>query len=96
MRRMDTLDSTADFQLARVAGAIAEPARGGYRRYLGWTMSLLPVPANWRRAREVLAPIGESARGGSPPTETDLLHSALDAYEVPPDEVAPLVAWQSR
>ena len=24
--------------------ALAEPARGGYRRYLGWTMSLLPIP----------------------------------------------------
>ncbi|MGH9418996.1 MAG: Eco57I restriction-modification methylase domain-containing protein, partial [Thermoanaerobaculia bacterium] len=34
---------------------IAEPARGGYHRYLGWTVSLLPVPRDWRRAASILA-----------------------------------------
>ena len=36
---------------------IAEPARGGYRRYLAWTIARLPVPADWPRARAILAPI---------------------------------------
>ena len=35
--------------------AIAEPASGGYRRYLGWTVGLLPLPTDWPRAREILA-----------------------------------------
>jgi hypothetical protein len=32
--------------------ALAEPARGGYRRLLAWTMALLPVPDDWDRARD--------------------------------------------
>ncbi|HUQ97928.1 MAG TPA: N-6 DNA methylase, partial [Gemmatimonadaceae bacterium] len=42
---------------------LAEPARGGYRRYLGWTMALLPIPSEWDRKREALAGLG--ARAGS-------------------------------
>src|SRR5262249_26040261 len=53
--------------------AAAEPARGGYRRYLGWTLSLLPVPANWPRARAVLASLFDRACAGSPPSDLDLL-----------------------
>ncbi len=73
--------------------ALAEPARGGYRRYLGWTLSLLPVPTDWHRARDILAPIGEAAHRGSAPTEADLVDASLDAYGVPLQDVAPLVAW---
>lgn len=73
--------------------AVAEPARGGYRRYFGWTMSLLPLPSNWPRAREILAPLGEHARAGAPPTEIALLDASLAAYELDVDVVAPLVAW---
>jgi hypothetical protein len=75
--------------------AIAEPARGGYRRYLGWTMSLLPIPRDWERARAILGPIGERARGGAAPTENELLLASLEAYNVDHDTVAPLVAWMS-
>lgn len=75
--------------------AVAEPARGGYRRYFGWTMSLLPLPSNWPRAREVLAPLGERARCGTPPTEMELLDASLVAYGVNADVAAPLVAWAS-
>ena len=73
--------------------AIAEPARGGYRRYLGWTLALLPVPKDWLRAREILAPLAAAARDGHPPTEQDLLDACLAAYGVSRSLVAPLVAW---
>ena len=48
-------------------GAIAEPARGGYRRHFAWTMARLPVPDDWARARDVLAPLGARACGGIRP-----------------------------
>ncbi|MDB4873651.1 MAG: hypothetical protein JWM41_97 [Gemmatimonadetes bacterium] len=76
--------------------AIAEPARGGYRRYLGWTLSLLPMPTDWERARAVLAPLGERGRRGQPPSDSELFDASLDAYGVLRDCVAPLVAWQCR
>lgn len=72
---------------------IAEPARGGYRRYLGWTTALLPLPNNWRRARAVLAPLSERARSNNAPSDAELLDAALAAYELTLDAVAPLVAW---
>lgn len=75
--------------------AVAEPARGGYRRYFGWTVALLPVPADWSRARDILAPLGERARCGSPPSEVELLDAALAAYGLDAAVVAPLVAWTS-
>jgi hypothetical protein len=75
--------------------AAAEPARGGYRRYFGWTLALLPVPRDWARSRDILAPISERAHGGSPPTDTELLRAAIEAYAVDTDAVAPLVAWMS-
>jgi len=56
-------------------------------------MSLLPLPSNWPRAREILAPLGEHARAGAPPTEIALLDASLAAYELDVDVVAPLVAW---
>jgi hypothetical protein len=75
--------------------AVAEPARGGYRRYFGWTVALLPVPVDWSRARDILAPLGERARCGSPPSEVELLDAALAAYGLDAEVVAPLVAWTS-
>lgn len=73
--------------------ALAEPARGGYHRYLGWTLALLPVPTNWLRARDALAPIAAAARDGHPPTDLELLDACLDAYGISRSLVAPLVAW---
>jgi hypothetical protein len=73
--------------------ALAEPARGGYRRYLGWTLALLPVPTNWLRARDALAPIAAAVRDGHPPTDLELLDACLDAYRINRSLVAPLVAW---
>lgn len=72
--------------------AIAEPARGGYRRYFGWTLSLLPLPADWSRARDVLAPVGRDA-SRCPPSDHDLLDASLEAYGLEHDDVAPLIVW---
>jgi hypothetical protein len=75
--------------------ALAEPARGGYRRFLGWTMALLPLPSDWERARAALAPIAEQAlRGGEPRAIRDaLLEETLAAYQLRHADVAPLLAW---
>jgi hypothetical protein len=75
--------------------AIAEPARGGYHRYLGWTVSLLPIPADWSRARDFLSPLGAAAQLGVKPSESDLLDASLEAFRVARDEVEPLVEWMS-
>ncbi len=75
--------------------ALAEPARGGYRRYLGWTLALLPVPQDWMHARDVLAPLGAAARQGRPPSNHELLDACLSAYGVSRSLVAPLVAWST-
>jgi hypothetical protein len=75
--------------------ALAEPARGGYHRYLGWTLSLLPVPTEWERAREILAPLGLSGAAGEAVGEVALLEASADAYRVSTDDLAPLVAWSA-
>jgi hypothetical protein len=73
--------------------AIAEPARGGYHRYLGWTMSLLPLPIRWNRTRRVMAPLGERAMQGDIPSDDELLDAALDAYHIKREKVQPLLSW---
>ncbi|MDB4888521.1 MAG: hypothetical protein JWL61_376 [Gemmatimonadetes bacterium] len=73
--------------------AIAEPARGGWHRYLAWTVSLLPLPRDWERAREILAPLTERALLGKPPSTAELLTAACRAYRVRESDVAPLIAW---
>lgn len=69
---------------------LAEPARGGYHRFLGWTCALLPVPREWSRARTLLAPIGRAAAMGRPidPTSHDAL--VADAFGVPLASLAAL------
>lgn len=75
---------------------LAEPARGGYHRYLGWTMSLLPLPANWSRARSLLAPLAARALNGDAPGACELNDAATRAYRLRPADVAPLIAWAAR
>lgn len=75
---------------------IAEPARGGYRRYLGWTMSLFPLPIEWERARHELAPLCKRAMSGDAPTDAELLAAALAAYELSLEDVQPLLSWTNR
>lgn len=67
---------------------LAEPARGGYRRYLGWTMALVPLPARWDRT---VALLGEQdwAR-----CEGRLDDAVLEAYGLAASDVAPLLEWQ--
>jgi hypothetical protein len=72
---------------------IAEPARGGYHRYLGWTMSILPLPADWNHAIELLAPIASRAFEHRPPTPQQLQSIVLDAYRLSEDDVAALMKW---
>ena len=66
--------------------ALAEPARGGYRRYLGWTVGQLPLPRDWTRACAVLA---------SAPRDSDegLLERVLTAYRLSHADVAALLEW---
>jgi Eco57I restriction-modification methylase len=75
--------------------ALAEPARGGYRRFLGWTMALLPIPSDWHRARALLAPLAlEIMRSPEPATFRHiLLDTVLDAFHLRHRELDPLLAW---
>ena len=73
--------------------AIAEPARGGYHRYLGWTCARLPVPMDWPRARALLAPLGRDGAAGAPPSDALLTKVVCDAYDIDPVVVAPLLDW---
>ena len=75
---------------------LAEPARGGYRRYLGWTMASLPIPADWTHARALLAPAAEAALDGRPPSADELMDLSVRAYRVRRGDVAPLVTWVER
>lgn len=72
---------------------LAEPARGGYRRYLGWTVSLLPLPTEWEYARQQLAPLGARAMSGDVPGDAELLAASLEAYRLTLADVQPLLSW---
>jgi hypothetical protein len=72
---------------------IAEPARGGYKRFMGWTMSLLPLPRNWPRASEILTPLARCAMKGTSVSDDTFLGATLDAYSLGRDEVQPLLDW---
>lgn len=72
---------------------IAEPARGGYSRYLGWTMAMLPVPKRWESARALLAPLAERAIAGVPPDPPELTTAVLQALGIDECAVASLLEW---
>ncbi len=94
--RVDALTLMALLNSALVSAwlnAIAEPARGGWHRYLAWTVSLLPLPVDWPRAREILAPLAEQALRGDAPSAEALLDGACRAYRVRRTDMDPLVAW---
>ncbi len=76
--------------------AIAEPARGGYHRYLGWTMSRFPLPDDWARAVNILAPLARRALEGEPPSAPELADVTIRAYRVRPSDVAALMTWCLR
>jgi hypothetical protein len=79
---------------------LAEPARGGFRRFLGWTVAALPVPANWPHAVRLLAPLGERLahdagieRSADACTEHALDDAVARAYDVPRATLQPLLDW---
>jgi transposase len=74
--------------------AIAEPARGGWRRFLGWTVSALPTPTDWLRARTLLAPLGRRRALGDPPSPEEHIAVVASAYGLDPAVLTPLLAWQ--
>ncbi len=76
--------------------AIAEPAQGGYHRYLGWTMSILPVPKDWSRATQLLAPIAARAIDGVPPEPGELTDATLESFGISYQDFAPLLRWDCR
>lgn len=71
---------------------VAEPARGGYHRYLGWTVGLLPLPRRWDRARDLLAPRRADPSAGALAASAET-RAVADAYGVALDDLAPLVDW---
>ena len=76
--------------------ALAEPARGGFRRYLGWTVARLPIPGDWDRARDVLAPLGRRGVGGETIGGDELLDAAVRAYRIRASVARALVEWTWR
>jgi hypothetical protein len=76
--------------------AIAEPARGGYRRYMGWTVSLLPLPIDWKRAKRLLVPLGLAAIDGGIPSPDAIHRATLCAYRLRDDQVESLILWNGR
>jgi hypothetical protein len=74
-------------------GALAEPARGGYRRLFAWTVALLPVPDDWARARDILGGLGERAVCGHTVAASDLFDAACQAYRIRATSVAALCDW---
>lgn len=76
--------------------ALAEPARGGYRRFLGWTLARLPIPRDWTRAVSILAPIGRAALDGAEPDPHSLATAVARAYRVRLSRLEPLLTWCLR
>jgi hypothetical protein len=81
--------------IAAWLNVLAEPARGGYRRYLGWTMALLPVPIDWEASREALAELGERASREGSVSNDVLLAATLQAYGLGLPQVEPLLSWRT-
>ena len=77
---------------------LAEPARGGFRRFLGWTMARLPLPADWDRARRLLAPLVsrfEDHEGLEHLPPARLADVVLDAYQLRGRDIEPLLTWSA-
>lgn len=75
---------------------LAEPAQGGYQRYLGWTMALLPVPRQWNRVRRSLAKLCQKAQRGNPPSAEEIFNKTLAAFELTPEDVTHMMLWMDR
>ncbi len=76
--------------------ALAEPARGGFKRFLGWTVATLPTPPNWTRARVALADLTSRRRSGEHITADEELRILAAQYGVLPQVLAPLLDWSTQ
>jgi hypothetical protein len=76
--------------------ALAEPARGGFRRMFGWTVGLLPLPRDWDNAVAALAPLGARAMQGDVPERSELEDAAEAALGLAPSDVESLLTWGHR
>jgi hypothetical protein len=79
-------------------GVLAEPARGGFRRFLGWTVAAMPVPHDWARTVRLLRPYGAALASTSSDTPSHVSLAALDAavlqaFQLPPLLISPLLDW---
>ena len=72
---------------------LAEPARGGFRRFLGWTVATLPIPSNWPSARIALAQLGQRRAGGEAVANEEADVVVTDAYDIPARHLDPLYRW---
>lgn len=75
--------------------AIAEPARGGYRRYLGWTCARLPLPRDWSTRRGPLAALGRAGAAGEIPSPEALTRAVVEAYALDARALQPLLDWDA-
>ena len=76
---------------------LAEPARGGFRRYMGWTVATLPVPADWPHVRARLAAFARAcAHDNTAPHPAESLAVIAEAYGLSARRLAPLVDWHAR
>jgi hypothetical protein len=79
---------------------LAEPARGRFRRFLGWTVGLLPLPRDWPAAVQRLAPLARAADHQPPasrPVETPAREAAvLASYGLTPSSLTPLLTWYAQ
>lgn len=76
--------------------ALAEPARGGFHRYLAWTVARLPLPREWLHARRTLAPL--VAELDERPNLADIPQSVLtdtvlSAYRLQRRDLTALLSW---
>lgn len=72
---------------------IAEPAQGGYKRYLGWTMALLPVPRKWEENRAGLSKLYVRACSGDLPSPSEVFEKTLVAYGLAEEDVHDMMIW---
>ena len=72
---------------------LAEPARGGFRRYLGWTVATLPIPRDWAHARVALASVGRRMAFGECISPAESLRITSAAYGLDEQAVSALVDW---
>jgi hypothetical protein len=73
--------------------ALAEPARGGFRRFMGWTVATLPIPRRWESARVALADLSRRRSAGHDVTTDEITDCVADVYEIPMQSLEPLLRW---